>query len=238
MPRRKTPSYDEKKLDAIMERVCAWGNQFIKTPSFESLTEEQKYSSESVVLSVTENIYVTYGMSPEEWDESALEEICVRTLQEKMISGQEFFESIAPALSAFLEFAADRGLIRDGIRLAEKCRAMHEQIVKNATDPHAWSSGKILLQGAIEDGIDITNQGELDTYVKKSRTQLLVKEYFDKFLESSESPIQDSPPTHGRGKKVTKMRAKEKKAQEKKSAREKKAKQDELDKNVQRRRPC
>lgn len=191
-----------------MERVCAWGNQFIKTPFFESLTEEQKDASESVVLSVIENIYVTYGMSPEEWEESALEEICVRTLPERLIACQEYFESVTPILSAFLEFAADKGLIKNGIRLAKKCRAMHEQIVENAANPDVWSGGKILVQDAIEDGIDITNQEELDTYVKKSRAQQLTREYSGKFLESSDVFVRDLPPTHGKEKKSVKMETK------------------------------
>jgi hypothetical protein len=238
MPRRKTLLYDKKKLHAVMERVCAWGNQFIKTSFYESLTEEQKDASESVVLSVTENIYVTYGMSPEEWDESALEEICVRTLPEKLIACQEYFESVAPILSAFLEFAADKGLIENGTELAKKCRAMHEQIVENAANPDAWSGGKILIQDAIEDGIDITNQEELDTYVKKREAQQLTREHSGKFLESSDVFIRDLPPTHGNGKKNAKTRAKEKKTQEKKSGRKKKAKGDELDNQGKRRISC
>jgi hypothetical protein len=237
MPRRKTPFYDEKKLDAVMERVCAWWNQFIKTPFFESLTEEQKDSSESVVLSVTENVYVTYGMSPEEWDESALEEICVRTLPKKLIACQEYFESVAPILSAFLEFAADRGFIENGIGLARKCRAMHEHIVENAANPDAWSGGKILIQDAIEDGIDITNQEELDTYVKKSRAQQLTGEYSGKFLESSEVYVRDLPPNLDKKEKYEKIRVKEKKAQEKKSAR-RKARGDELHNQGKRRISC
>lgn len=173
-----------------MDKVCQWGNQFVKTKHFEALTEEQKESAESVVLSFTEHMYTDHGLTPERWNESALRKVCLITLPEIMISGESYFASMAPVLSAFFEFLAEKK-IDNASKLAEKIRGIHEQIIENASNPKNWNFAKTIALAALDVGVDITNFDEMNKFLKDNMERLPVESIVEKTLgkKGDSSPI-------------------------------------------------
>ena len=154
-------------LDSVMQTVCNWGNQFIKTHYFEALTEEQKEDSESVVLSFAEHMYRDYGLAPEKWNESKLEKCCLHLLPEVMVVDDSYFTSMAPVLSSFFEFLAERGLVSQGHDLARKIREIDQEIVEKGLDPANWNIGKMIFMAGIDEGVDVTDEKEREKFLEE-----------------------------------------------------------------------
>lgn len=156
-----------------MDTVCEWGTEFMKTPYFGALTEEQKERAESVLLSITETMYSDHGLPPEKWNVSALEEICLHRMPQIMIADESYFESIAPVLSAFFLFLAERNLVKNAPALAKKIKRIDRQIVKNSQNPNNWNAGKHFFMDAVKAGVDITNEKEVNAYLEKTRKKAI-----------------------------------------------------------------
>ncbi|MBU7009844.1 MAG: hypothetical protein HXS46_04090 [Theionarchaea archaeon] len=192
-------TFNERKIDEIMDKVCQWGNQFVKTKHFEALTEEQKECAESVVLSFTEHMYMDHGLIPERWNESALRKVCLITLPEMMISDESYFASMAPILSAFFEFLAENE-INNTSKLAEKIRGIHEQIIENASNPKNWNFAKTIALAALDVGVDITNLDEMNKFLKNNMERLPV----ESIVEKNPGKKRDSFPISNKGRKKNK----------------------------------
>ncbi len=177
----------QKELEKIINKVITWGNQFIKTQHFKALTEEQKSASEFVVLSFTKHMYAIHGLTPEEWSEPALEQVCVTALPMMIAADDLYFTSIAPVLSAFFEFLAERKLVKSASSLAQKVRGLDQQIVQNALDPEHWNAAKMVFMAGIKAGVDMRNERERDRFMESAREGSLGRALAQKSLKEKES---------------------------------------------------
>jgi len=155
----------DEELEAICARVYEWGVEFSKSWRYEALTDEQKQESESVVMYFTEDMYSYHGLSPEEWDEDGLEECCLDTMPRKVSADESYFKSIAPVLSAFFAFVAEKGLLRNVSNLAKRVKEIEGQIIENASDPERWGPAKSFVMAAKAAGVDITNETEMQNFM-------------------------------------------------------------------------
>ena len=147
-----------------MDKVCRWGDQFVKTDHYKALTKEQKERAESVVLTFTEHAYRIYKTPPEKWDEQLLKKLCLLTLPEMMVTDESSYRTMAPVLSAFFTFLAEQDLIKVGGHLAEKVRGLEEQIIENGLNPDTWNIGKTVAMAAVDAGVDVGNKKEIDKF--------------------------------------------------------------------------
>jgi len=200
-----------------MNKVCNWGNQFIKTQYFEALTEEQKENSESVALSFTEHMYVDHKLTPEKWNESALEQVCLHTLPEMMVSDESYFTSMAPVLCAFFEFLAENQLVKSASGLARKVREIDQQIVQNALNPENWNIGKTVFMAGIQAGVDMINEKERDAFLENVTEGSLADTLVKKMLEKN--ILFDDPEEVGKNKKKKKMKRNKKEKEKKENVR-------------------
>src|SRR5438045_950209 len=58
----------EDTLDAIEERVYAWGEEWSQTPAFEALSQQQKDESVAVITHFADYMYTYHDVAPEEWN--------------------------------------------------------------------------------------------------------------------------------------------------------------------------
>jgi hypothetical protein len=110
-------------------------------------------------------MYSYHGLSPEEWDEDELEECCLDILPRKISADESYFKSIAPVLSAFFAFVEEKGLLRNGLNLAEKVKEIDEQIIENASDSKNWGPAKSFVMAAKDARVDITNEKEMNFFM-------------------------------------------------------------------------
>ncbi|MFQ5887636.1 MAG: SEC-C metal-binding domain-containing protein [Candidatus Hydrothermarchaeales archaeon] len=163
--------YSDEELEEILDRVHEWGFEFSKSRYFDDLSEEQKQESEFILMCFAEFMYSYHGLSPEEWDEEGLEECCLESLPRKITAGESFYCSVSPVLSAFFTFAGDRGLLGNSLNLARRVREIGKEIIENATDPGNWGMAKSIVMSAIDAGVDIEDEEELDRYITSYNLQ-------------------------------------------------------------------
>ncbi len=172
--------YSDEKLEEILDKAYEWGIAFSKSKYFEELTEEQKQESEFVLMSFTEYMYSYHELLPEKWDEDTLEECCLYTLPRKISANDSYFESIAPVLSAFFAFLSEKNILKNASRLIRRVKKIDRQIVKNARDPRNWGIAKSFAMAAMDAGVDITNEEEMQEFIALYNMQQLAKLKRDK----------------------------------------------------------
>ncbi len=126
-------------------------------------------------MTFAQYMYSYHGLTPNEWNESELEECCLNTLPRKITEDESYYRSIAPVLSAFFNFLGEKGLLRNASNLAKKVKKIDKQIVKNASDPSRWGMAKSMLMAAIKAGVDIENEKELNKFIQLYNLQQLTK---------------------------------------------------------------
>ncbi len=155
---------DEEELDLILDQIYDWGIEFRKSSYFDELTEEQKKWSEAVVGGFAERAYSYIGVGPEEWDEDVLDEVCLEIMPAKDTAEDSFFQSIGPVLSAFFGFLASAELLNGADRLAARAGKISRAIAKNARDPRRWGMAKSLAMKALEAGVDLTDERQVNAF--------------------------------------------------------------------------
>jgi len=159
--------YSDQELDEILDKVYEWGVAFSRSKHFEELSEEQKAESAAVVMFFGELMYSYLGLRPEEWDEVGIDDCCLSILPSKVTADGILFKAIAPVLSAFFAFLAKRRLLKNATRLAKKVATIDKQIVREASDPRNWGMAKSFAMAALEAGIDVTNEEELNEFIAR-----------------------------------------------------------------------
>jgi len=157
--------YSDDGQDEILKKVYEWGRKFSESDYFKELTEEQKQESEFILTTFAEYMYSYHGLSPQEWDESGLEECCLDTLPRKITADESYYRSISPVLSAFFNFLGEKGILKNASNLTKAVKKIDKQIVKNSTDSSRWGMAKSMMMEARKAGVDIENESELTKFM-------------------------------------------------------------------------
>jgi len=163
--------YSDQELDEILDKVHKWGVAFSNSKYYQQLTEEQQWESEGVIVFFAEFMYSYLELSPEEWDVVGLDECCLDILPRKVSAEESFFKAIAPVLSAFFTFLAERRLLRRAAALAKKVARIDKQIVRAASDPRRWGMAKSLVMAAMDAGVDVTDEEEMAAFTASLNLQ-------------------------------------------------------------------
>jgi hypothetical protein len=175
----------EKTLDDILDIVCEWGKQFVKTDHFETLTDTQKQEAENVLFSYAEHMYINHGLLPDHWNSGALKEVCMNTIPEVVVADKNYFESLSPVLSAFFKFLAERNLLPAASELAETVNTLHKEIVQNASDTEHWNAAKIVGMAAQDAGVDLDNKKERKEFLENLKNGPLADNIVKKVIKEN-----------------------------------------------------
>ena len=185
---RDTKADREKATQAILERMGImareypdddesqheeWVEKFVDSSYFQQLTEAQKGDAAFAAHCLLDYSYNYIGLSPQEWNESSLEECCLEILPQKISAEADFFKNLGPVLLQFLPFLEEAGIISNAEELCAKVAEIKDDIPRAANNPANWSMAKSFLMGAIETGIDPTDQGAMDAYLAKVQMKAL-----------------------------------------------------------------
>jgi hypothetical protein len=153
-------------------RSIGGGVEFSESEYYGRLTDEQKMESEFVVMSFVEYMYTYHDLKPLEWDEKGVEDCCLYTLPRKISAGESYFKAVAPVLSAFFDFLGEKGLLSNAADLARRVREIDGEIVENASNPRNWGMAKSLVMAAIDAGVDITSEKEMNNFIRMYNLQM------------------------------------------------------------------
>jgi len=168
--------YDpELELEAIHKQVGGWFDDFVGSPQYQPFTEIQRDKAPAIVRFFAEYGYRHIGMAPEKWDRSGLTECCVEILPRKVTAELAFFQAVAPVLSAFFTFLAERGLLPNGRALAETVAALDREIVAASQDARNWGPAKAFAMAAEEAGVDMCDKQAVDQFMAEYNSRLFAQ---------------------------------------------------------------
>lgn len=179
----------EKTLDNILDTVCEWGKQFVKTDHFETLADTQKQETENVLFTYAEHMYTNHGLSPERWNSEALTEVCVNTLPEVAVADTSYFESLSPVLSAFFTFLAEKNILSGASELAKTVNGLHDEIVQTALDTEHWNDAKIVGMAAQDAGVDLDDKKERKKFLENLKNGPLSDNIVKKVIQENKDVL-------------------------------------------------
>ncbi len=166
----------ERDLEAIHRQVGRWFDGFIHSPQYEPLTETQRNDAPDVIRFFTEYSFRYIGVAPEEWNADALIECCVGIMPAKMAAERAYFQAVAPVLSAFFIFLADKDLLGNARILAETVAEMDRVIVSASQDERNWGAAKAFAMAAQKAGVNLCDQKATRQFLALHNLQLLARQ--------------------------------------------------------------
>ena len=198
--------YADRELEAIHEQVGGWFDGFVNSPQYDPLTETQKNKAPGIVRCFAEYSFRYIGMAPEKWNPGGLTECCVEILPGKMSAELAFFQAVAPVLSAFFTFLAEKGLLSNARALAKIVAELDEEIVAASQDQRHWGPAKAFAMAAQEASVDMCDQKAMHQFMALYNLQLLTRQrpapqapfVPETSLPAPATPVRHSEPKVGR----------------------------------------
>lgn len=169
--------YSEKRMDSLIRIVDQWIDDFEKRSFFSSLSEIEKFHSESVIEHFFRFLYSYFTLTPNLLSEYELEEICLGIMPAKISENEDYFCSIVPVLSRFFQFIEQKGIINNSEKLIRNLQEIQYDIVLAASTPENWGMAKTLVMGAIDAGVDLDDEDELQNYVYQLNNGITSEEF-------------------------------------------------------------
>lgn len=159
---------DEVQAD-ILKSAEEWGNECEKQSAFETLPKYAKKEFDFIITSFSEMMYGYHLQSPEDWTATALEEVLVDVFPRKMLVPETFFKAVEPALTFFVEYLRQNGVLGDkkALGLTNGLKKAAPVMRRRAKDSASFSPMKQLLLEGMEQGIDITDVDALNSVLKE-----------------------------------------------------------------------
>jgi hypothetical protein len=168
--------YDpQAEMEVIHKQVGGWFDEFVGTPRYQALTEVQKDKAPGIVRFFTEYSFLHIGATPEKWNQDVLRECCLEILPRKMSAERAFFQAIAPVLSAFFRFLAERGFLTQARELVEAVVELDDEIIAASEDIRNWGPAKAFHMAALEAGVNTCDQKAMNLFMVEHNLRQLAQ---------------------------------------------------------------
>jgi len=164
------------ELEDVHKRVGGWFDSFVHSPQFEALTETQKPHASSVVRFFAEYSFRHVGMAPDQWDRRGVTECCLEVLPRKVTAKRAFFQAVAPVLSAFFNYLAEKELLSNARALAKTVAELDEEIIEASQDRRGWGMAKSFAMMAEDAGVDLSDEEALHQFMESYNEQILARQ--------------------------------------------------------------
>jgi len=157
-----------------------------------------------IIGSLLDYAWTYESTAVEELNEQVLEEVLFSIFPRKMAAGEDLFKNVAPVTAAFLSWIEKQGILLKGRKLAAKVVGWAEEIVRKGIDPSNWGMGKSFTMKAEANGVDVTDQKELQRYMIQYNLKMLQEKQItrsmpgDSFDDELPVPISEIPAKVGR----------------------------------------
>jgi hypothetical protein len=181
--------YTDRELETVHQQVGGWFDGFVKSTQYDLLTETQKDKAPGIVRCFAEYSFRHIGVAPEKWNPGDLTECCLDILPQKISAGPDFFQALAPVLSAFFIFLAEKGLLSNARALARTVAELDKQIVAASQDEVHWGPAKAFAMAALKAGVDLNDRQAVDEFMASFNLQLMARR-----RPAPQAPFYPTPP--------------------------------------------
>jgi hypothetical protein len=160
--------FSEAGLNVAHATVEDWFDAFMHSAAFDRLNASQQRRAGAITRYFTEYSYHDLGLSPGGWDSETVRECCTEILPRKVSAELSFFETVAPALSAFFLFLGEQSLHPAGNALADAVEDIADEVVSAARDRSRWGPAKRFVMAAYEAGVDINDTASINAFLHRA----------------------------------------------------------------------
>lgn len=182
----------QAQFDRTRKVVDGWWVKFEKSLLYKGLSEEHQRDGLHIVTAFSDFMYNYAGYTPTKWDPGAVHEICTEIMPRKIAADEGFFAAIAPVLTQFFGFLAQRGFQKNAVALVRSVHGLGEQILSAAQKPTNWGPGKILMNAAEQAGVDTSDPAALQTFIQAYNAGLLSDRLGSRLLPRQEPVRNDT----------------------------------------------
>ena len=166
---------DDDSEEAILATVEKWYEAFASSPDFAQLSEDHQRKAGAITQFFAQYAFNYLEVVPRGWRPSDVIECCTEILPQKVSAEINFFEAMAPVLSAFFEFLRNQSLLPQGRALAQAVAGAHNRIVTAAKDRRNWGPAKSFVMAAHEAGVDIQDEKALQQFLVQFKLQRMAR---------------------------------------------------------------
>ncbi|MDI3541049.1 MAG: hypothetical protein PWP66_587 [Thermosediminibacterales bacterium] len=127
--------YSDKQKEKIKNLVMTWAEEFVQDESYKKLADWQKDEAMFIIDMFAEYMYGYFLQEPSEWTASALKECCLDIFPRKISAELNFYKSVEPVLTAFLQYLQYKGYIKNAPSLISCLKKISGRMVKLAENP-------------------------------------------------------------------------------------------------------
>lgn len=194
LKRRDTSEQRELALDALeariesVEKILAdlkkmqferWAKDFKSSQHFEKLSAIEQEESTFVAMTFLEMMRDYVEESIFECSPKNIREVCLEIIPTSVVAEAEEFKKFGDILQHFLAFMGEENHIANVEPLIRTLERIKHKIARRAANSNNWSVGKALMMKAKKEGVDITDDEEIEKYMySQSSVRLGRKEEF------------------------------------------------------------
>ncbi len=177
------------KLEKLREQLGQLADDFFDSPIVEHLSPAKKENT-SFIADTFVNYAINYvGDTPEQWDSSTINEVCLHYVPGKVSSEPATFECYAEILILFFSFLKEKGVLENIDHLQKATKEIAEEIPKRAADPRNWHMAKSILMPSVQSGLDLSDEDNLNEYMQIKQQESLFGLMNEGNYLSSHDPI-------------------------------------------------
>lgn len=158
---------DEEDIEEENDIHLEWIDQFLNSPSFEKLTEEQKENADFILHCFGEYLEHVDACDPADWNTNNISELCLEVFPRKITAELALFKCIGPVLIAFFNFLSEKKLLKQAWKLSTCIKTIQAGILKQASDSRNWGMAKTFAMKALNEGIDLTDPIQNEKFIRQ-----------------------------------------------------------------------
>ncbi|MCX5673003.1 MAG: SEC-C metal-binding domain-containing protein [Planctomycetota bacterium] len=182
---------DEDDAEDNERRVHGVAERFLDSPAAAALPEAVREDAPFIAHELLDRALTYEGALPEDLTERALRSVLLEIVPRKVSADREFFEHVAPAAQALVNWLGSEGILQGAPALAEKVGHWGDQIVQNSQDSGRWGMAKGLFMRAGAEGVDPTDQTAFQRFVREmNRRTVAMHEALEESPEEEDDILQ------------------------------------------------
>jgi hypothetical protein len=181
---------DEDDADDNERRVHEVAERFLGSPAAAALPEAVREDAPFIAHELLDRALTHEGALPEELTERALREVLLEIFPRKIAGEREFFEHVAPAAQALVNWLGSEGILQGAPALAAQVGLWGDRIVEHSQDPRRWGMGKGIVMRAKAEGVDPTDEAAFNRFVRDyNLRQMAMHEIMEDVAAEEDDPL-------------------------------------------------
>jgi hypothetical protein len=158
---------DEDDAEDNERRVHEVAERFLDSPAAAALPEAVREDAPFIAHELLGRALTHEGALPEDLTERALRRVLLEIFPRKITGEREFFEHVAPAAQALVNWLGSEGILQDAPALAAQVGLWGDRIVEHSQDPGRWGMAKGIVMRAKAEGVDPTDEAAFQRFVQE-----------------------------------------------------------------------